>query len=38
MKKWLVSNFYEPEEVLVINDGEGTEYNNKQYENYEIIF
>lgn len=26
MKKWLVSNFYEPEEVLVINDGEGTEY------------
>ena len=26
MKKWLVSNFYEPEEVLVINNGEGTEY------------
>lgn len=26
MKKWLVSNFNEPEEVLVVNDGEGTEY------------
>lgn len=34
MKKWLVSNFNEPEEVLVIKNEEGTEYYASDDEGY----